>query len=70
MCLRATICYGSIALVTDYDVWAEKPVSVDEIISTMKKNIDKAKKLFSAVIPEIPSDANCKCWNALMDALI
>ncbi|MCW3975033.1 MAG: S-methyl-5'-thioadenosine phosphorylase [Candidatus Bathyarchaeota archaeon] len=67
---EAEICYSSIALVTDYDVWAEKPVSVDEIISTMKKNVDKAKTLFSAVIPEIPSDANCKCWNALKDALI
>ncbi len=64
------ICYGSIALVTDYDVWAENPVSVEEIISTMKKNVDKAKKLFSSVIPEIKSDAKCDCWHSLKDALI
>jgi 5'-methylthioadenosine phosphorylase len=67
---EAEICYGSIALVTDYDVWAEQPVSVNEIISTMKKNVDKAKKLFSAVILEIPTNANCECWNSLNDALI
>ncbi len=67
---EAEICYGSIALVTDYDVWAEKPVSTDEIVTTMIKNVDKAKKLFSAVIPEISTKPKCNCWRALKDATL
>ncbi|MGQ9542710.1 MAG: S-methyl-5'-thioadenosine phosphorylase [Candidatus Bathyarchaeia archaeon] len=67
---EAEICYGSIALVTDYDVWAAKPVSVEDVVSVMKANVDKAKKLFAAVIPKIPRKAECGCWRALKDALI
>ncbi|MEM3382089.1 MAG: S-methyl-5'-thioadenosine phosphorylase [Candidatus Bathyarchaeia archaeon] len=67
---EAEICYGSIALVTDYDVWAAKPVSVDEVVRVMKANVDKAKKLFAAVIPKIPDRAECGCWSALKEALI
>ncbi len=67
---EAEICYGSIALVVDYDVWADKPVSTDEIVTTMKKNVDKAKKLFSAVIPELSTEPKCNCCNALKDAIL
>ncbi|WP_455369385.1 S-methyl-5'-thioadenosine phosphorylase [[Eubacterium] cellulosolvens] len=64
------ICYSSVALVTDYDVWADKPVSVDEILSVMKSNVEKAKKLFALTIPKIPQTARCNCWNALKDAVL
>jgi len=64
------ICYGSIALVTDYDVWAEKPVSADEIITVIKANVDKAKRLFGKVIPLIPEKSGCDCGNALANAIL
>jgi 5'-methylthioadenosine phosphorylase len=64
------ICYGSIALVTDYDVWAEKPVSADEIITVIKANVDKAKRLFGKIIPLIPEKSGCDCGNALANAII
>jgi 5'-methylthioadenosine phosphorylase len=67
---EAEICYGSIALVTDYDVWADKPVTTDEILATMGKNIDKAKKLFAEVVPEIPAKPKCDCWSALKEAVL
>ncbi len=67
---EAEICYGSIALVTDYDVWAEKPVSVEEILSVMKANVGNAKKLFAAVISKIPIEPECGCWSALKDAVL
>jgi 5'-methylthioadenosine phosphorylase len=67
---EAEICYGSIALVTDYDVWADKPVTTDEILTTMGKNIDKAKKLFAEVVPEIPTKPKCDCWDALKEAVL
>ena len=36
---EAEICYTSIATITDYDVWRDHPVNVDEIITRMKKNV-------------------------------
>jgi 5'-methylthioadenosine phosphorylase len=64
------ICYSSLALVTDYDVWADKPVSVNEILNVMKSNVEKAKRLFSSTIPKISEVAKCDCWNALKDAVL
>ena len=31
--------------VTDYDVWAEKPVTAKEVIETLSKNVEKTKKV-------------------------
>jgi 5'-methylthioadenosine phosphorylase len=64
------ICYSSLALVTDYDVWADKPVSVDEILNVMKSNVEKTKRLFASTIPKISQTATCNCWNALKDAVL
>lgn len=67
---EAEICYGSIALVTDYDVWAERPFNVNEILAVMKANVDKAKRLFGAVIGKIPDKPQCNCWSSLENALL
>ena len=67
---EAEICYGSIALVTDYDVWAEKPVNLEEILRVARSNVDKAKRLFGAIIPKIPERASCECWGALKNSLL
>ncbi|MFH0897686.1 MAG: S-methyl-5'-thioadenosine phosphorylase [Candidatus Bathyarchaeota archaeon] len=67
---EAEICYASIAMVTDYDVWAEKPVSTSEIFKVMSKNVENFKKLVVEVIPRIPPERKCLCKEALKDALI
>ena len=65
------ICYASISMVTDYDVWKERDeVSADKVKETMAKNITKVRKLLLEVIPEIPEDRNCVCSRALKDAQI
>jgi 5'-methylthioadenosine phosphorylase len=66
---EAQICYVSVAMVTDYDVWAEKPVSAAEVLKTMEKNSGNFKKLIMGAIPEIPEERNCDCGTALMGAL-
>ena len=35
---EAEICYISVSMVTDYDVWAEKPVNTLEVMNVMQKN--------------------------------
>ncbi|MEW5760174.1 MAG: S-methyl-5'-thioadenosine phosphorylase, partial [Candidatus Thermoplasmatota archaeon] len=59
------ICYISVAMVTDYDVWDEKPVNVEQILNTLKENMRKSQELLKTVIPKIGEKRNCNCKKAL-----
>jgi 5'-methylthioadenosine phosphorylase len=65
---EAEICYLSISTVTDYDVWAEKPVNAAEIMETMKKNTDNVQKMLAHLIPKIREERKCECAAALKNA--
>jgi len=65
---EAQICYVSISTVTDYDVWAEKPVTAKEVIEMLSKNIESTKKLLAVLIDEIPKSRECNCEKALAEA--
>ena len=67
---EAEICYVSIAMVTDYDVWAEKPVSSDEVVETMRVNSERFKTLIMDALPLIPGERTCGCGSALAQALL
>jgi 5'-methylthioadenosine phosphorylase len=67
---EAELCYVSVAMVTDYDVWAEKPVSAREIIKTMGESVEKFKKMILNAIPKIPKERECSCAYCLKDALV
>lgn len=67
---EAELCYANIATVTDYDCWYEHHVTSDEVVATMKKNLDRVKKLLEAVIPAISDKGSCKCGEALKGALV
>ncbi len=64
------LCYVSIGMVTDYDVWAEKPVSVMEVVKTMQENSRKLKELLKVAIPKIPKERGCDCGEALKEAMV
>jgi 5'-methylthioadenosine phosphorylase len=60
-------------MVTDYDVWAEKPVTAEEVVKTMGENTVKAKKLLPKIIerlPEKPDEKLCSCCRSLETALV
>jgi 5'-methylthioadenosine phosphorylase len=67
---EAELCYVPISMVTDYDVWAEKPVSTKEVVNTMRMNDENFKKLIFEAIPQLPKHVDCDCCCALKDALI
>lgn len=69
---EAEICYATMALVTDYDVWheAEGDVSVEKVIAILHKNVATAKAIIRKVIPMIPPERSCVCAHALKDAII
>lgn len=65
---EAQICYVSISTVTDYDVWAEKPVTAKEVIETLTKNVETTKKILTMLPDFIPSQRSCSCKKALTEA--
>ena len=65
---EAQICYVSISTVTDYDVWAEKPVTAKEVMETLAKNVEMTKKILTLVIDQIPETKSCSCEKALEEA--
>lgn len=62
------ICYLSVAMVTDYDVWAEQPVDVPVILKTLDKNQSRAQSLLAKAVPTIPKKRTCVCASALEGA--
>jgi len=67
---EAEICYASISTVTDYDCWKDQPVTAGEVGKTMKKSIEKIKKLIRETVCVIPQQRICECKNALRSAMI
>ncbi len=65
---EAQICYASISTVTDYDVWAEKPVTAKEVLETLSKNVEGTKRILTELIEKIPKTRSCSCAKALEEA--
>lgn len=69
---ESEICYSTLALSTDYDCWHEEhdDVTVEDIIETLIKNVDMAKKIIKNVVSIIPEKKKCDCSTALSNAII
>jgi len=67
---EAELCYVSISIVTDYDVWAESPVSTKEVIEKAQKSNEDLKELILDMLPKMPKTKTCKCGSALKDAFM
>ncbi len=69
---EAEICYATMALVTDYDVWhdTEEDVNVEAVVKILLQNVQTAKAIIRAAVAEIPEARTCPCSHALRDAII
>lgn len=69
LAVEQQICYASIAQITDYDVWADHPVTQEEVFSTLQKNLKRTQQLLKEVLPRIPEHRNgCTCGESLKNA--
>jgi len=59
------LCYLCLAMVTDYDVWAERPVEAKEIIETMQRNVERMGKVLGKLLPRLRTPPSCTCARAL-----
>lgn len=69
---EAELCYSTVALVTDYDCWheTEEAVTVEAILTTLRRNVTLAKQLLRTAMSEVASVQSCHCQRALQDAII
>lgn len=69
---EAEICYATMALVTDYDVWheTEEDVSVESVVAILRQNAATARAILRAAVTKIPGERTCACAHALRDAII
>jgi len=68
---EAEICYATVGLVTDYDVWKEGgEVSVSEVMGNIAANVYNVKKLIAAVLPRLARERTCECASALKYAVM
>lgn len=71
---EAEICYSTICLVTDYDVWheSEEPVSAELILDNMAKNIENAKNLLRKSVLALKEyrEEACGCRSALAAGIV
>lgn len=69
---EAGLCYVTLAMVTDYDVWhkSEATVSVQAVIENLRKNIVNAQRVIRAALPGLSVARNCSCGTSLENALV
>ncbi|MCK4717880.1 MAG: S-methyl-5'-thioadenosine phosphorylase [Thermoplasmata archaeon] len=70
LAIEQELCYCGLAMVTDYDVWAERPVNIDEVIRVMQENQDNVIRLLKTVIPAIPEKRSCPCKDTMKNAKV
>lgn len=72
---EAEICYGTVALATDYDCWHDEhdDVSVESVIAIIKQNVATAREIIRtavAGIVERRQQRDCDCAEALKFAIM
>lgn len=71
---EAEICYATMNLVTDYDVWheEEESVSVELILENLKLNIQHAKDIIKKAVALLPRERGekCACADALKNCIV
>jgi len=69
---EAEICYGIIALSTDYDCWhsSHEDVSIEAIIQIIHQNVAMARNIIRQAVGAAAADRNCSCATAMQHAVI
>lgn len=65
---EAQMCYASVSSVTDYDAWADRPVTAKEVVATMSANAERTRAVLAALVGIVPAERGCGCASALADA--
>jgi 5'-methylthioadenosine phosphorylase len=64
------LCYACLAMVTDYDVWADRPVETKDILEVMRANGARMRRVLSKLLPRLAVPPECTCRQALDTASV
>ncbi len=69
---EAEICFGTLALATDYDCWNAEAgdVEIEHVLKTLARNVELAKKTIHNVIQGSTEIRSCSCASSLQNAII
>ncbi|HSE95633.1 MAG TPA: S-methyl-5'-thioadenosine phosphorylase, partial [Methylomirabilota bacterium] len=69
---EAELCYTTLALATDYDVWheSEAAVTVEGVVAVLLQNVATAKDVLRRLVPSVGPPRTCGCPALLRDAVI
>jgi 5'-methylthioadenosine phosphorylase len=74
LCREAEICYATLSLATDYDVWheTEEPVTVELVFQNLSANIANARAILKKALAALGAEAGrgCDCGSALKNAIV
>ena len=74
LCREAEICYATMNLVTDYDVWhaEEEAVSVELILENLSLNIAHAKEIIKKTVAALPAARGevCECGRGMENCFV
>lgn len=69
---EASLCYATVALVTDYDCWheEEEDVTVEAVLEIMHKNVKLAQEIIKKAVVQLGDERKCSCGKAAKNAII
>jgi 5'-methylthioadenosine phosphorylase len=69
---EAEICFGTLALATDYDCWnqAAGDVEIENVLAVLRQNVALAQRTIQRVVTLLTDSRSCSCRSSLKDAII
>jgi 5'-methylthioadenosine phosphorylase len=69
---EAEICYGVIALSTDYDCWHDthEDVSIEAVLAIIRNNVAMAKNIIRQAVKQLKGERSCPCAGAMKYSII
>ena len=69
---EAELCYGTLACVTDYDVWHpdHDSVTVEVVLRNLHHNVATAQAVLQTIVPQLTGERDCACAHALDMAVV
>lgn len=69
---EAEICFGTLALATDYDCWNQRAgdVEIEQVLTVLRENVQLAQRIIRKAVNYFPAERSCGCATALKDAII
>ncbi len=69
---EAEICFGTLALATDYDCWnqAAGDVEIESVLAVLQQNVALAQRIIRRAVTLLMDSRGCACRSSLKDAII